>query len=297
MPISRARTHDVDFAVFGELDGIVGIVDQHLAEPQRVADDIHRNVAGDVEDQFQPLLPGFFADHADHAGQGGFQFEVGLLDGELAGLDLGNVENVVDDAQQMLARELDLLDVFALVGRHCGHQHQVRHADDAVHRRADFVAHVGEEVGLHARGFLRQFAGAAHFRIQRAAQADILQYAEVAADAAVEGTDRRGQQRAAELRAVFAREGPFAVVMCPQPDTGDQYLEIAADGNPLRRPRRPGRLEFLFEVKQFSRHATDHFDAAPAEQAFGAAVENRDAAVEVGGNDADFGRRLEDLAE
>ncbi len=30
-----------------------------------------------------------------------------------------------------------------------------RHADDAVHGRADFVAHVGEELGLRARGLLQ----------------------------------------------------------------------------------------------------------------------------------------------
>jgi hypothetical protein len=77
---------------------------------------------------------------------------------QLAGLDLGKVEDVVDDAEQVLGGAMDLLDVVALLGggRDLGLQREVRHADDGVHRRADFVAHVGQEVALGAGRLLGQ---------------------------------------------------------------------------------------------------------------------------------------------
>ena len=65
---------------------------------------------------------------------------------ELARLDLREIENVVDDRQQRLGRLTDC----ARSSRRCrsvefGSQQQFGHADDAVHGRANFVAHVGEE--------------------------------------------------------------------------------------------------------------------------------------------------------
>ncbi len=48
--------------------------------------------------------------------------------------------------------------VLALFGVQVGLEGQLRHAEDAVHGRADFVAHVGQEVALGAVGlFGRKF--------------------------------------------------------------------------------------------------------------------------------------------
>ena len=49
------------------------------------------------------------------------------------------------------ADDLDHLEV-ALLGGEVGVERQVGHADDAVHRRANLVAHVGEELALGAVG-------------------------------------------------------------------------------------------------------------------------------------------------
>ena len=51
----------------------------------------------------------------------------------------------------MLGRLLHFLHVVALPGCHFGFEHQVAHADDGVHGGADFVAHVGQKIGFHAR--------------------------------------------------------------------------------------------------------------------------------------------------
>ena len=53
----------------------------------------------------------------------------------------------------------DGLGVLALVGVELGVEQQLGHADHAVHRRADLVAHVGQELGLQPRGLERLVAG------------------------------------------------------------------------------------------------------------------------------------------
>ena len=45
-------------------------------------------------------------------------------------------------------------------------EHQFRHADDAVHGRADFVAHVGQEFALGPVGGFGRFLGPLQFRLQ-----------------------------------------------------------------------------------------------------------------------------------
>ena len=63
------------------------------------------------------------------------------------GLDLREVEDVVDQRQQRLGRGLDhLRGIRAACEESVGVEHQFGHADDGVHRRADLVAHVGQEV-------------------------------------------------------------------------------------------------------------------------------------------------------
>ena len=74
---------------------------------------------------------------------------------QFAGLDLREVEDVVDDVEERVGGAADGLDEVALLVGQLGVHQQRGHADDAVHRRADLVAGVGEELGLGARGFLK----------------------------------------------------------------------------------------------------------------------------------------------
>ena len=66
----------------------------------------------------------------------------------LAGLYLREIEDVVDDAEQVLRRAMHLLDVVALAAIQLCPQRQMTHADDGVHRGTDLVAHVREEGAL-----------------------------------------------------------------------------------------------------------------------------------------------------
>ncbi|MNE25629.1 hypothetical protein D3C80_1189630 [compost metagenome] len=81
-----------------------------------------------------------------------------LLQIHLAGLDLREIENVVDDAEQVLRRAMHLFDVVALATIQLCTQRQMAHADDGVHRGTDLVAHIGEEGALGLGRLLRDRA-------------------------------------------------------------------------------------------------------------------------------------------
>ena len=69
----------------------------------------------------------------------------------LAGLDLGEVEDVVDQAQQVPPGRVDLLEVGHEAGLAQVFQLLLEHlgvADDGVERRAQLVGHVGQELRL-----------------------------------------------------------------------------------------------------------------------------------------------------
>ena len=70
---------------------------------------------------------------------------------DLAGADLRQVEQVVDDLQQDLRRGANGLGEMRLRRRQRRARQQLGHADDAVHRRAQLVAHAIEEVALRLR--------------------------------------------------------------------------------------------------------------------------------------------------
>jgi len=70
---------------------------------------------------------------------------------DLARLDLGEVEHVVDELQQVPARPRDLVDAFLLGPRSAdcpGPSGAAGRAEDRVHRRAQLVAHARKELDL-----------------------------------------------------------------------------------------------------------------------------------------------------
>ncbi len=79
---------DVNLAMVGEGDGIVGVVDKNLPESQGVADQARRHVLVDIKDQFQPFGGGLFGNEIGDIVEHLFQFELGVFDGQLAFLDL-----------------------------------------------------------------------------------------------------------------------------------------------------------------------------------------------------------------
>ncbi len=136
----------------GEFDGVVGQVDQHLAQARRIAENLCGQRRVGEQRQFHSFFQGQMVEHA-----AGLFHHLGdrcrhLFDLQLAGLDLREIQDVVDHTQQRCAGVVDLADIVALLGRHLSLQRQVREADDRVHRRAQLVTHVGKEPALRLRG-------------------------------------------------------------------------------------------------------------------------------------------------
>ena len=76
------------------------------------------------------------------------QVEVNYFEVHFPCLDLGKVQDVIDDLQQGFSRATHGLGIIALLGVQIGVQQQMGHADDPVHRGANFMAHVRQELAF-----------------------------------------------------------------------------------------------------------------------------------------------------
>ena len=145
---------DDDVAPFGKFDRIADQVDQHLLQPQRVADKAACARMIHIEDQFDGFLGRLFRQQLTHAVEHRIQIERLAFDFKPAGFDPGEIEDVIDDAQQGIRGPLYPGEVAVLPGIQLGRQTQLGNADDRIHRRTDFVTHVGEKVAARLRQLL-----------------------------------------------------------------------------------------------------------------------------------------------
>ncbi|MNS55130.1 hypothetical protein D3C72_879560 [compost metagenome] len=139
---------DQHFTFIGFLQGVFQQAQQSLAQAGRVAADHPRYLRLDKADQFDVLLFGLGPVDAQAVVDQGIEVELHIVQFDLPGLELGDVENLVDQRQQFVAGAVDGLHVVALLDRQWRAQQQFGHAQHAVHRRADFVADLGEELGF-----------------------------------------------------------------------------------------------------------------------------------------------------
>ncbi len=151
---------DHDLAVLGELDGVGHQVGEDLPQTQRVAVDDGRQAGLLAEAELKAFLVRSGGHQLQRVFDEGAQHEVAGGQFELARFDLGEVQDVVDDLQQALAGPVDRLSETPLLVVQRGAEQQLRHAQDAVHRRADLMAHVGHELALGEAGGFGQIAGA-----------------------------------------------------------------------------------------------------------------------------------------
>ena len=145
-----------------ELHGIGGQVEQGLAQPRGVAAQARRRTIG-VDLDRELLGFGGRGDDRIHLFENRRQTEVGAFELHPVGLDLGQVEHVVEQGQQVLAGGVDLVEAGALLGLDGVAAQQVAQADDGVHRRANLVAHVGQESALGQVGGFGAFARRGQF--------------------------------------------------------------------------------------------------------------------------------------
>ncbi len=163
--VFELRDFERHLTALRELHGIAQQVQQHLPQPAGITPQSGRHTGGDQGAQFQPLAGGRFRHHVQRILHDFAQLKIQVFEVQFAGLDLGEIEDVIDDGQQALGAPADLLGVIELFGVQPGGQQQIRHADHAVHRGADFVAHVRQKLALRAIGRLRRVARAFEFRL------------------------------------------------------------------------------------------------------------------------------------
>ena len=141
-------------AALGELDGVADEVEENLAQAARIAAQAAGHVRQDGARELDALALRPLRQHVERPLDCLHQIKVERLEGELAGLDLGEIQNVVDDRQQIVRAVEHGLGELALLRLQRCVEEQAGHADDGVHRRANLVAHVGEELALRVRRML-----------------------------------------------------------------------------------------------------------------------------------------------
>ena len=78
--------------------------------------------------------------------------ELGSLDSDFARLNLGQIQQVIDEFQQVLSALADIGDLLGLLAVELPVgvlEQQVRQGEDRIHRRSEFMAHVGEKARFH----------------------------------------------------------------------------------------------------------------------------------------------------
>ena len=179
-------------------------VAEDLADPHRVAVDDRGEAGLDLELQRQALGIGDRPIGRLHRGQQLAQVEGARFEGELAGLDLREVEDVGKDPFEALGAGEDLLEVVAArFRRQRLDQRQAGQAEQAVQRRADLVAGVGEEGALGPARRFGGIAGGGEQGVEAAPLGHVVGDPDRAAFARPHGVDRLAEQAAPEEAAVL----------------------------------------------------------------------------------------------
>ncbi len=146
---------DEHLAALGELHRVGEKVQHDLTQPARVAHEDLWKILVDAVDELQALCRGGGGQDVQGGLDGLAQDERPSLELDAPGLDLGEVEDVVDDRQQGIAGGPDGLGVVALLVVEGGIDQEPAHPDHRVERRADLVAHGRQERALGLIGLLR----------------------------------------------------------------------------------------------------------------------------------------------
>jgi hypothetical protein len=143
--LGAALDHDRNPALVGELDGVAGEIEQHLAQACGVAHDLPRQVVGDIGGHRQVLRLRARRDQLHGLLDQDSEIERPRLEVEPAGLDLGEIENLLDQCEQRFARGFHRTRVGQLLGCQRGVAQEIGHAEDAVKWRPDLVRHHRQE--------------------------------------------------------------------------------------------------------------------------------------------------------
>ena len=222
-----------DLALLGELHRVGQQVEDDLAQARDVAAIAARHVALEQVGDVEVLLDGARRDEVERRLDAVAQVERLRLDVHAAGLDLREVEDVVDDREQRVARVADRGDVVVLLGVELRVEQEAAHADHGVHRRADLVAHRGEERSSSPRSRLRPRRAPPGLLNSRAFWIAITAWsAKVLSSAISLSLNGCGGWRSTAMRADAAS---FPAASAPRPPRNAEQLDDAALPRAARR--------------------------------------------------------------
>ena len=128
-------------AGLGELDRVANQVEQNLAQAGFIAKNLARHVGGERPGDLQPLVERLRREQFDDVLDAGSNVDGLAAKLDAAGLDLREVQDLVDQPEKRRRGLLDRGGIGALLGRKRRLAYQARHSEDAVHRRPDLVTH------------------------------------------------------------------------------------------------------------------------------------------------------------
>jgi hypothetical protein len=131
----------------GEFDRVGHQIEDYLPDPRIVREDDRCNRRLDAALPVEAFCDRLrFPQVFNRIHQGG-DAAISVFDLQLAGLDLRDIEDVVEDRQQRLAGRMDRTDFVLLffIEAAVGVEQQICHADDTAQRGPEFMAHRGEE--------------------------------------------------------------------------------------------------------------------------------------------------------
>ena len=178
-PVSRTATWndrrpsaagvDLHLARLGELERVPDEVDEDLPDALAVEHHLGRR-ARVVPSEADPLLRGERAVLRDDGLDELPRVERLGVDGELPGLDLRQVQDLVDQPEQVLPAPLDPSERGLLLGVERtvhAREERIGEPEDGGHRRPQLVADVGQEPRLRLAGPLERRVGLAESRGQQ----------------------------------------------------------------------------------------------------------------------------------
>ena len=152
---------DPDLALIGEAQRVAHEIDDHLPQPPRVAADDLGHGRIDPDRQRQPTLPGPGLKHAPDPIEEWPKRQLRIHQGKLTGIDPAQVEQIVHERQQRFRRVENPGQILALLAIERRVPQEPRHAEDAVQRLAQLVAHHRYRIGPQGRPLLARHDGGA----------------------------------------------------------------------------------------------------------------------------------------
>ena len=125
---------------------------QHLPQPGRIPLDPGGQPGVGREGELDALVVGDDLEDAADLPEEAHQLEGDALDVDLARFQLGEVEDVVQHAQQRASGRQGGVDQILLLAVQLGLVEDLVHPEHPVHRGADLVAHHGQEARAHLQG-------------------------------------------------------------------------------------------------------------------------------------------------